>query len=156
MPSEMKLEKVLPSGSVLLGVGIPDKAHVISRVARQLAVVSGASSEAVEGALLAREALGSTGVGSGVALPHARLQMLGSTHAVFLRLAKPISFDAMDDEPVDLVCAILAPEEPSSALLTAVAAIARTLRDATKTAALRQIANAADARRLILAEIGAS
>jgi len=150
MSAVMSLEKVLPCGSVLLGVGVPDKAQLISRAARQLAVMTGASAEALESALLAREALGSTGVGSGIALPHARLHILGGTHAVFLRLATPISFDSVDDKPVDLVCAIVAPDEPSAALLTAVSAISRTLRDAAKTTALRGTSNAADVRRILL------
>lgn len=146
----MNLQEVLPAGAVLLDLSIPDKARAISHAARALATASGTSREVLEAALVAREALGSTGVGGGVGLPHARLHALRGTHAVFVRLASPIPFDAIDSQPVDLLCAVVAPDEPNAALLTAVAAISRVLRDADKTAALRATQSAAVARDLLL------
>jgi len=146
----MKLQEVLPPGAVLLDLSIPDKARALSHAARALATASGTPREIIEAALIAREALGSTGVGGGVGLPHARLHVLRRTHAVFVRLASPIPFDAIDNQPVDLLCAVIAPDEPSAALLTAVSAISRVLRNADKTAALRATQSAAVARDLLL------
>ncbi len=147
----MKLQEVLPQGSVLLDLSLPDKSRAISHAARMLATASGTSTEVIEAALFAREALGSTGVGGGVALPHARLHVLRGTHAIFVRLASPIAFESIDSNPVDLVCAIVAPDEPNAALLSAVAAVSKVLRDAEKTAALRATQSAAVARDILLA-----
>ena len=149
----MNLQEVLPPGSVLLDLGLPDKARAISHVAGLLAAASGVSPEVIEAALFAREALGSTGVGGGVGLPHARLHVLRGTHAVFVRLASPIPFDSIDSKPVDLVCAVVAPDEPNAALLTAVSAVSKVLRDAGKTAALRATRDAAEARGILLASV---
>jgi len=141
---------VLPPGSVELGAELTSKALAIAHAADLLAAASVASAEEIELALLAREGLGSTGVGGGVALPHARLHVLTSTHAVFLRLSTPIGFDAIDGKPVDLVCAIIAPDDPSADLLTAVSAISRVLKDGAKTAALRECADGEAARWIML------
>lgn len=79
-------------------------------------------------ALMAREVIGSTGVGRGVAIPHARIAGLNSVHAVAARLEKPIEFDAMDGEPVDLLVALFAPPEAGSEHLRALARVSRMLR----------------------------
>ena len=146
----MNLEEVLPAGCVLLDVPLADKPRAIARAAGLLAAACGVSSDTIEAALIGREALGSTGVGGGVGLPHARLHVLTGTHAVFLRLAEPIGFESIDSNPVDLVCAVIAPDEPNADLLTAVAAISRVLRDAAKTAGLRGTADAAAARSILV------
>ena len=80
-------------------------------------------------ALIDREGLGPTGVGQGIALPHAR--MAGATEVVglFLRLEKPLNFDAVDRQPVDLVFALIAPEDAGVDHLKALALVSRTLRD---------------------------
>lgn len=146
----LNLALALPPDSVQLDVELATKALVIAHAADLLAAASGASAEAIEAALLAREELGSTGVGQGVGLPHARLHVLHAPHAVFLRLAAPIGFDAIDGKPVDLVCAVIAPDEPNAALLTTVSALSRTLRDAARTAVLRGAATSEDARSVLL------
>ncbi|MFN2425357.1 MAG: PTS sugar transporter subunit IIA [Candidatus Binatia bacterium] len=147
----MNLEEVLPPGAVLLDLSLPDKAHALAHMAGLLAAAAGTSTETIEAALTAREALGSTGVGGAVALPHARLHVLRGTHAVFVRLASPIAFDSIDDKPVDLVCAVVAPDEPNAALLSAVSAVSRVLRDDAKKSALRATGDAAEARGILLA-----
>lgn len=81
-------------------------------------------------ALQERESLGPTGVGQGVALPHARLHGLDKVVGLFLRLEKPLDFDAVDRQPVDLVFALLAPETSGVDHLKALALVSRTLRDA--------------------------
>jgi len=92
--------------------------------------------EATE-ALLERESLGPTGVGKGIALPHARLQGLQRVVGVFFRLEKPLEFDAVDRQPVDLVFSLFAPAESGVEHLKALALVSRTLRDPATCAKLR-------------------
>lgn len=80
-------------------------------------------------ALMEREALGPTGVGHGVALPHARLSGLEQVQGLFLRLEKPVDFNAVDRQPVDLVFALLAPAEAGVDHLKALALVSRTMRN---------------------------
>ncbi len=148
----MNLGQVLPPGSVQLNVPLDDKLRAISHVAGLLAAASGVARDTIEAALIAREALGSTGVGSGVGLPHARLHSLRKTHAVFLRAQAPIGFESIDGRPVDLLCAVIAPDEPNAELLTAVSAVSRVLRDAEKTAALRECGDPDKTRRILLGD----
>ena len=88
-------------------------------------------------ALLDREALGPTGVGHGVALPHARLPELDTVCGLFVRLEKPLDFDSVDRQPVDLVFALFAPEAAGAEHLKALALVSRTMRDADVCAKLR-------------------
>lgn len=88
-------------------------------------------------ALLEREKLGPTALGRGVAAPHARLEGLDRMRGVFLRLDKPVDFDAHDGEPVDLVFALFAPEEAGADHLRALAKVSRALRDPAFCAKLR-------------------
>lgn len=88
-------------------------------------------------ALIEREGLGPTGVGNGIALPHARLANVDRVIGLFLRLEKPLNFDAVDRQPVDLVFALLAPEEAGVEHLKALALISRTMRDKDVCAKLR-------------------
>ena len=88
-------------------------------------------------ALIEREGLGPTGVGHGIALPHARLESVKSVCGIFLRLEKPLNFDAVDRQPVDLVFALLAPQTQGVDHLKALALVARTMRDPEVCAKLR-------------------
>ncbi|NBT32602.1 MAG: PTS lactose transporter subunit IIC [Rhodobacteraceae bacterium] len=94
------------------------------------------SSEVVE-ALLERESLGPTGVGLGIALPHARLANISKVLGLFVRIEKPIDFDSVDRQPVDLVFVLLAPENAGVEHLKALALVSRTMRDASTCAKLR-------------------
>lgn len=80
-------------------------------------------------ALRQRETLGPTGVGKGIALPHARIDGIDQVHGVLVRLEKPLDFDAVDRQPVDIVFALFAPEEAGVEHLKALALVSRTLRD---------------------------
>jgi PTS system nitrogen regulatory IIA component len=100
-------------------------------------------------ALMAREVIGSTGVGRGVAIPHARIPGLDAVHAVVARLEKPIDFDALDGEPVDLLVALFAPPEAGSEHLRALARVSRLLRKTEVREQLRQ-ARSADAIMALL------
>ena len=86
------------------------------------------AAEATE-ALRAREALGPTGVGHGVALPHARLKKIETVVGAFILLERPIDFDAVDKEPVDIAFALFAPEDAGVEHLRALALVSRTLRE---------------------------
>lgn len=111
----------------------------------------GLDAELVIDALMDREALGPTGVGHGVALPHARLDGLNRVRGLFVMIEKPLDFDAVDRQPVDLVFALFAPEDAGVEHLKALALVSRTLRDATICAKLR--ANADESRlHMILTE----
>lgn len=92
---------------------------------------------AVIEALIEREGLGPTGVGNGIALPHTRLGGVEGVLGLFIRLEKPINFDAIDRQPVDLVFALIAPEDAGVDHLKALALVSRTLRDANTCAKLR-------------------
>jgi len=89
-------------------------------------------------ALIEREAQGSTGIGRGVAIPHARLPGLERMHAVFVRLDKPVAFDAVDDRPVDMLFALFAPEGAETQHLRALARISRLFRQSGLREQLRQ------------------
>ena len=120
-------------------------------VAEAAARVTGLPGGAVNAALLKREAAGSTGVGEGVALPHARAPGLDRLRGVFLRLDAPVPFDAVDDQPVDLIFALLVPAEGTGVEhLQALAKVARLLRRPDIREQLRK-AQTADAIHALLA-----
>ena len=89
-------------------------------------------------ALVRREALGSTGLGGGIALPHARLSAITTPYVLFASLREPISYEAIDERPIDLVCLLLLPSEPSKADLALLSCWARILRDKMKADAIRR------------------
>lgn len=102
-------------------------------------------------ALMEREQAGSTGVGQGVAVPHARLAGIDKMTGVFVRLEQPIAFDAVDDQPVDLLFALLAPKDASGDHLRALARVSRLLRQADLRESLRQ-AKTADTIHVLLVD----
>jgi PTS system nitrogen regulatory IIA component len=112
------------------------------------------TSEVID-ALLNRENLGPTGVGHGIALPHARLADVDCVCGMFLRLEKPIDFDAVDRQPVDLIFALLAPESAGVDHLKALALVSRTMRDPDTQAKLRANSDSATLHA-ILTEIQAT
>jgi PTS system nitrogen regulatory IIA component len=106
----------------------PSKRALLHDLARRVAPVLNVDANIVFNALLQREKLGSTGVGNGVALPHVRLEQVKNPFGIMVRLKDPIDFDAVDGQPVDLVCLLLLSKENESAQLNALAGIARRLR----------------------------
>jgi len=106
----------------------PSKRALLHDLARRAAPVLNIDADVVFNALLKREELGSTGVGNGVALPHVRLEQVKKPFAIMVRLKDPIDFDAVDGQPVDLVCLLLLSKENEGAQLNALAGIARRLR----------------------------
>ncbi|MDD9981749.1 MAG: PTS sugar transporter subunit IIA [Gammaproteobacteria bacterium] len=108
------------------------------------------SAQGIFDRLVARERLGSTGLGEGCALPHARVPGLGRALAAFLRLRKGVDFDAPDHEPVDLVFALLVPEESTEEHLEVLAAIARVFADERVRSSIRAAEEPARIREVLL------
>jgi PTS system nitrogen regulatory IIA component len=148
----MDITDFLALDRVILDVRARDKPQLIGEIARHFGrLVAGLRAEAVEAALRAREQLGSTGLGGGFALPHAGIEGLGSFLGLFMRLAKPVDFDAIDAKPVSLVFVLLIPSEGAVAHVAALAAISRRFRDPVLAARLRA-AKTAEAAFGLLAE----
>ena len=122
----------------LVGRRYADKAACLGDLAARAAAELGLDRAGVLQALTRREALGSTGLGGGIALPHARLPSVTNPFVIFASLREPISFDAVDDRPIDLVCLLLLPSEPTKADLALLSGWARILRDKTKVDAMRR------------------
>lgn len=134
----MDIGDFLTPERIVLDAKLRDKAHLIGEAARLCHVPpAGPPPAAIEGALLARERLGSTGLGAGFALPHARVEGLDDYAGLFLRLARPIEFDAIDGRPVDLAFVLLIPFATKTPHVAVLAAIARRIRDTTIAARLR-------------------
>jgi PTS system nitrogen regulatory IIA component len=126
----MRLDDILEARAVRTLPRLGSKKKLFCELARIASDLHGMDEPAAFAALQEREALGSTCVGDGVALPHARLAGLDRVHGVFVRLDAPLDFDAVDRKPVDLVFALFAPEAAGVAHLKALALVSRTLRDA--------------------------
>jgi PTS system nitrogen regulatory IIA component len=141
--------ELLANGSIAPRLTVTTKRQALSTIAEIAARTFHLKAARVFEALMDREALGPTGVGHGVAIPHARLAGLDRMRGIFVRIAPPIDFGAVDDKPVDLVFALLSPESSGSDHLRALARIARALRSAELRVQLRQ-AGGADAIRALL------
>ena len=137
----VEIKQLLSPADVIVGLWAPDKHALLRALADHMASKSNLRPEVVLTALLKREELGSTGVGNGVALPHARLSAVQQPAGVLARLKRPIAFDAIDGQPVDVVALVLLPANSQGAPLNALACAARTLRDA---GVLRKVRQAAD------------
>jgi nitrogen PTS system EIIA component len=140
----MRLTDVITPAAIAVHVHLDDKAHALRFAAGALAARSGLSLERIHGALAAREALGSTGIGRGIAVPHVCLAELDQPHALFCTLAEPVAFDAIDGKPVDLIFTIITPPKAGSGggeALSYLAAVSRMLRDEKVAQALRNADN---------------
>src|SRR3569623_86673 len=124
----MDLADILSEESVLARDEVKNKAELLELLAAQAATITGQDAPVILEALTAREDLGSTGLGNGLAIPHGKLPGLHGVVGVFVRLRQPIEFDAVDDQPVDLVFMLLAPTGAGADHLKALARVARLLR----------------------------
>lgn len=124
----MELADILTEESVIVCTGLKTKGEVLDKLAEQAAKLTNQGAAAVLEALTEREALGSTGLGNGIAIPHGKFAGLRSVVAVFARLDESVDFDAVDDQPVDLVMMLLAPMGAGADHLKALARVARVLR----------------------------
>jgi PTS system nitrogen regulatory IIA component len=144
----MDIGELLADGGVVLRSGASSKRQALHTVAEAAGQVLGMPENRIMEALLEREALGSTGLGSGVAVPHARLEGITRVTAVFVRLETPVAYGAVDDRPVDLLFALFAPPCDGAEHLRALAAVSRALRAPEIREQLRQ-ARTADAIRAL-------
>lgn len=138
----MDLSDLLSKDAVIARLKAKSKKQAIQELAAKAAELTGLSEREIFDTLLQRERLGSTGVGQGIAIPHGKLTRLDALVGLFARLDKPIDFDALDDEPVDLVFLLLAPEGAGADHLKALARVARQLRDGAITKGIRSAPDA--------------
>jgi len=124
----MDLKDIMNADAVRFSSHTSSKKRLLQEISEQAATVYGLDAGEVLEALTEREKLGSTGVGRGVAIPHARFESLDRVYGFFTRLEKPVDFDSMDRQPVDLVFTILAPKKEGAEHLKALALVSRTLR----------------------------
>ncbi len=126
-----------------------EKQKLLLELAQKGASIFGVRPDHVFAELTKREELGSTGMGDGVAIPHARFQQVTKPYGMLVRLKKPLAFDAVDGKPVDIVFLLLLPETAKGEQLSALALIARKLRDPAITAALRHARDSAEMYRAL-------
>jgi PTS system nitrogen regulatory IIA component len=146
----MNIGDLLEPRAIAPRAGGGSKRQVLSAIADIAARNYGVSADATLDALLEREAAGSTGVGHGVAVPHARLPGLTAMRGVFLRLEQPTQFESVDDQPVDLLFALFAPMDANTDHLRSLARVSRLLRQGDLRQQLRQ-ARTAEAIMALLA-----
>jgi nitrogen PTS system EIIA component len=147
----MQIGDLLDRNVIASHVSAPNKRQALAVAAEVAARAFKLDAARVLEALMDREAAGSTGVGHGVAVPHARLPGLERIRGVFLRLEQPVEFDSVDDQPVDLVFALLAPRDAGQEHLRALARVSRLLRHGDLREQLRQ-ARTADAIHALLVQ----
>ncbi len=148
----MELADLLTPDRVVVGLRAGDKAQLLQDLSRRAAGALEMPAPPVLAALQAREQLGSTGLGRGFALPHARVEGVTQFFGLFARLGRPVAFQAIDEKPVDLVFLLLIPPQAGAEHVAALAAISRPLRDPAFVAQLRQ-AETAEALWSLLAHV---
>jgi PTS system nitrogen regulatory IIA component len=151
----MEIAPLLSPEAVIANLKATSKKQALQELAKHAAQLTGVADRRIFDELLERERLGSTGLGQGVAIPHVRMGEVDRLFGLFARLDSPIPFDAVDDQPVDLIFLLLAPESAGADHLKALARISRLLRDKANCAKLRGADNA-DAMYAVLVEPTAS
>ena len=140
----MKISDLLSPTDTMIDVRGSNKRQLLQNLAARAAATLGRPVDQVAPFLLKREELGSTGIGKGVAIPHARLPDLQRPYGVFARLRPAIDFDAIDGQPVDIVLVLLLPAAAEHEALGALALVARTLRSPENLVRLRGAKNASE------------
>ena len=125
----MPLSDLVVPNAVIPALQASGKKQALQELAAKAAELTGQSERAIHEILLQREKLGSTAVGNGIAIPHGKMAKLDRLFGLFARLERPIDFEALDGQPVDLIFLLLAPESAGADHLKALARIARLLRD---------------------------
>lgn len=138
----MEVQELLSPNAVVRSLRTTSKKHALQELAKVAARFITVPERAIFDVLLERERLGTTGVGHGIAIPHVRLAGVTRVMAIFARLEKPIAFDSVDDEPVDLIFMLLAPKDAGADHLKALALVSRLMRDGELCAKLRGTDNA--------------
>ena len=145
----MQISNILKPEAVRVLSAVSSKKRLMHELGDLADGVHGLEAGMVVDALLERESLGPTGVGHGVALPHARMDGIEEVCGAFVLLEKPVDFDAVDRQPVDLVFALFAPREAGVEHLKALALVSRTLRDKSVCAKVRANPDAATIHTIV-------
>jgi nitrogen PTS system EIIA component len=151
----MDIADLLTPGGVIANLRAANKRQALQELAKRAATITGKNERAIFDVLLERERLGTTGIGGGTAIPHGRMPDLTQLYAIFARLEKPVDFEAIDNQPVDLIFLLLTPDAAGADHLKALARISRLLRDKTMCEKLRGT-DRADALYALLTDRAAS
>jgi PTS system nitrogen regulatory IIA component len=151
----MEIADLITPDSVVANLRVTSKKQALQELARRAAHITGQPERAIFDVLLERERLGTTGVGHGVAIPHGKLNSLRRLYGLFAKLETPIDFDSIDDQPVDLIFLLLAPDTAGADHLKALAKVSRLLRDRSTCEKLRG-AETPEAVYALLTEAAAS
>jgi nitrogen PTS system EIIA component len=125
----MEIADLLTPAAVIPNLRAANKRQALQELAKRAATLTGRQERVIFEVLLERERLATTGIGNGTAIPHGRLADLPRLYGLFARLEKPIPFEAIDDQPVDLIFLLLTPDSAGADHLKALARISRLLRD---------------------------
>jgi PTS system nitrogen regulatory IIA component len=147
----MNIPDLLQPGAVMVSLKAQGKKQLLQEIAARAAQVTGLNDRKIFETLMEREKLGTTGVGQGIAIPHGRLADIKHIVGVFARLESPIDYDSVDNQPVDLIFMLLAPEGAGADHLKALARVSRLLRNQQATEKLRA-AKSAEAIYAILTD----
>ncbi|MDP9195349.1 MAG: PTS IIA-like nitrogen regulatory protein PtsN [Pseudomonadota bacterium] len=147
----LSVMKILTQRSIIPNMKASGKKQILQEMAARAGAVTGIHERAIFDVVFEREKLSTTGIGHGVAIPHGRLSGLDRVCGFFARLDRPVAFEAIDDQPVDLVFMLLAPPEAGADHLKALAAVSRLLRDTRMCEKLRGCGSA-DAVLALLAQ----
>lgn len=139
----MHLRDLLEVSAIMPALKANSKKQVLQLMAERAAAITGLPERQVFDTVLQRERLGSTGAGYGVAIPHGKLAGIDRITGVFARLETPVDFESLDDQPVDLVFLLLAPEGAGADHLKALSLVARVMRERDVTAKIRGTRDAA-------------
>lgn len=148
----MNLNDIIQPEDVLIDAATHSRASLVTKLAAHAALRTGLGADLIRAALVRREELGSTGIGRGVALPHAAIAGLDSPFAMMLVLKRPVEFQAIDDEPVDLVFLLLTPVGAPGKYLSILSAVARKLHADAFVRALRSADTSAALHALMVSE----
>lgn len=125
----MKLTDLMNGQAVVSSLAAENKKHLLQELARLASPLTGQSEHGIFDVLLERERLGTTGVGHGIAIPHGKVDGLKQVYGLFARLARPVDYEAIDEQPVDLVFLLLSPPDAGADHLKALASVSKILRD---------------------------
>jgi PTS system nitrogen regulatory IIA component len=146
------LGALLTGGAIFPLFDATSRKHAIHTLCEALAEATGLPARAIEDAVMEREQLGSTGVGEGVAIPHAQIEGLEKPVGGFMRLQQGVDFDAIDDRPCDLIFMLLAPDASGADHLRALAQVSRVFRQSAVRDALRKTKTEEDVRTVLCKE----
>lgn len=149
----MPLSDVIPDDAIFPSLRVDSKKQLLQEIAARAAPLTGRTAREVFDTLNERERLGSTGAGNGIAIPHGKLLKLDRLVGLFARLERPVDFDSIDGQPVDLVFVLLAPEGAGADHLKALSRIARLTRDPGNLQRLRAARDLASLRSLLAAPL---